>query len=82
MIPKKYPQKHSGEEVSIDWANQDFLFACCDCCSVHRLRFRVDGDKLIMQAWRENHRTAGLRQHRGIPIAEIEHVGKIGGKNE
>jgi hypothetical protein len=68
MVRKMYPNKENGSIVDIDWQNQDFLFACCDCNSVHRLRFVVEGDVLKMQVWREGHRTVALRRHRGIPI--------------
>lgn len=68
MTNKIYPDRKSGEEVIIDWENQDFLFACCDCHSVHRLQFRIEGKNLIMQVWGERRRTSALRRHRGVPI--------------
>ena len=65
-----YPDYAAGEEVVIDWRREDFCFACCDCCLVHRLRFTVRGGKLIMQVWRENRATGQLRRRRGVPVKE------------
>jgi hypothetical protein len=70
MSKRLYPDIAPGQEMGIDWMEKDFLFACCDCHLVHRLRFRVEGDKVIMQVWREDGRTGALRRHRGIPIKE------------
>ena len=65
-----YPKKGNGSIVEIEWEVRDFLFACCDCHSVHRLRFEVEGGIVRMQVWREGNRTGALRRHRGIPIRE------------
>jgi hypothetical protein len=72
MSKKMYPDIAPGQGVEIDWKNQDYLMACCDCHLVHRLSFEIKGDKLIMRVWRENKRTASLRQHRGVPVANHE----------
>lgn len=65
-----YPDIEPGEEVVFNWQTQDYKMACCDCNLVHRLHFRVEGEYLIMQGWRDNHSTAQLRRYRGIPIIE------------
>lgn len=68
MYPKKYP----GQEVEVDWKNLNLRMACCDCLLVHELQFTVKDNKVIVQAWRDNRRTAALRRYRGIPIVEKE----------
>lgn len=61
---KKYPPIEPGQVVKIPWRKEDYKMACCDCCLVHRLRFKVKGGVLEMQAWRDNRATAQLRRKR------------------
>jgi len=70
MSKKVFPDVAAGEEVELDWKNRDYLIACCDCHLVHRFRFKVVKNKLIIQGWRDNPRTGQLRRHRGIPIKD------------
>ena len=67
-VSRLYPTVEAGQEVAVDWKNQDFLMACCDCNLVHRFTFRVDGDTLFMSAVRENRNTAQLRRYRGVSV--------------
>lgn len=69
---KKYPNISPGQEVVVvnNGHTGVYYMACCDCHLVHKLKFKVKGNQVIMMGWRANHRTAGLRRHRGIPIKE------------
>ena len=69
-VMKLYPDIGAGEGIAIAWETEDLKFACCDCNLVHRLIFRVEGDKVIVSGWRDNRATAQLRRRRGIPIKE------------
>jgi hypothetical protein len=69
-MTKKFPDIEPGQEVVVDWQNNDLRWACCDCNLVHVWQFRVEGDKIILQAWRNNYSTSALRRHRGVPILE------------
>ena len=62
---KCYPIHQAGEPVIVRWRTEDFLFCCCDCKLVHRLRFKVNKGVLVFQAWRDDRRTVALRRHRG-----------------
>ena len=68
MTTKRYPDIEPGQEIGVDWKNNELHMACCDCNLVHVLQFRVAGKKVIVQAWRHNRATATLRRYRGIPI--------------
>lgn len=72
LMPRKklYPDYRAGEKVTIRFKQEDFNMACCDCNLVHKLRFTVKGNTLIMQVWRDNRATAQLRRRRGVPIRE------------
>lgn len=68
---KKYPPIEPGQVVKIPWRKEDYKMACCDCCLVHRLRFKVKGGVLEMQAWRDNRATAQLRRKRPSENADF-----------
>lgn len=72
LVSKQYPDFAAGQEVRIRWRDEDFRFACCDCNLVHLLRFRVEGDEVVMQVWRHARATGQLRRRRGVPIRERE----------
>lgn len=59
-----YPKKRPGEPIYIPWRRRDYKMACCDCLLVHRLRFSVQRDMLVMRAWRDNRATSQLRRYR------------------
>ena len=54
LLAFKYePPKYSdGDRVDFDWRRNDYRFICCDCDSVHILRFFVAGDKIRMRVFR------------------------------
>lgn len=57
-----YPDVKAGEWVQPRASG--YRMACCDCCLVHLLRFRIRGGKVQMQAFRDNRSTAQLRRWR------------------
>ena len=59
-----FGQIKPGMPIEIDWPNRDLLMECCDCGLVHRLHFTVIENRLIIQAWRDEKRTAMLREKR------------------
>ena len=63
----KYPQIYDGQAIRFNWKTHDYKMACCDCDLVHRLCFRVKGNFLIVQGYRDNRATAQLRRHR-MPV--------------
>lgn len=60
-----YPDIAPGQEVDISWRDEDIKMACCDCNLVHRLRFRVRGDKIFLSAIIDRRATGQLRRWRG-----------------
>ena len=65
MSKRKYLPVKAGQKVRLEWENTDYKMACCDCNLVHRMRFTLEGDTMVMQGWRDNRATAQLRRHRG-----------------
>ena len=41
---------------------KDYRIGCCDCGLVHRLRFRLCGNRLEMAAWRDDPETKRRRR--------------------
>lgn len=72
---RTYPQAYNGDPVVVDARRNELFLACCDCHLVHRIQFEVKRGKVVMRSWRDNRKTAAIRRHRGVPIAE-------GGKDE
>lgn len=60
-----YPDVAPEQEVTVLWRDQDFKMACCDCNLVHRLRLRVNGDKVFLSATIDRRATGQLRRWRG-----------------
>ena len=59
----RYTQIKDGEWFAptvSDWRMQ-----CCDCGLVHRVNFRIDDGRVLMQAFRDARKTAAVRRARG-----------------
>lgn len=56
-IPKlgklRAKQVFRGDVHRLEWRRKDFRMKCCDCGLVHRFRFNVRGEWIIMRAVRE-----------------------------
>jgi len=70
MARKLYPDVSDGQPIVINWRQQYYKMACCDCNLVHKVYFDVKGSRLTMRVYRSNRSTNALRHHRGVPIAE------------
>ena len=44
-MTKKFPDIEPGQEVVVDWQNNDLRWACCDCNLVHVWQFRVEATR-------------------------------------
>jgi len=72
MAKKSFNQIEPGQKIIVDPKTNDLFFACCDCNLVHQMQFEVDKEgNLVVQFWRHNRKTAGLRRFRGVPIAHL-----------
>jgi Zn-finger protein len=60
MKQRRFPKMKAGKWVQP--VKQGYLFACCDCCLVHRMDFRTDGKKIQFRVWRADRHTAQLRK--------------------
>lgn len=45
-----------------------YKMACCDCCLVHTMDFRIYKGKIQLRAFRNNRSTAQLRRHNNIKM--------------
>jgi len=69
MAKKSFNQIEPGQKIVVDPKTNGLFFACCDCNLVHQIQFEVNKEgNLVVQFWRHNKKTAGLRRHRGIPF--------------
>ena len=69
MAKKSFNQIEPGQKIVVDPKKNGLFYACCDCNLVHQMQFEVDKEgNLIVQFWRHNKKTAGLRRYRGIPL--------------
>lgn len=62
MTARKYPEVEAGQWVQP--IRRGYKMACCDCHLVHRLDFRIEGDRVQLRAFRDNRATAALRRWR------------------
>ena len=63
----KYEHADNDEEIEIE-KDGVLSFACCDCALVHEMRFKIEGDKLVVMFKRNNRKTGALRRYHGIPM--------------
>jgi hypothetical protein len=69
MAKKSFNQIEPGQKIVVDPKANGLFFACCDCNLVHQMQFEVNKEgNLVVQFWRHNKKTAGLRRYRGIPL--------------
>ena len=58
----EFPQIYRGEPNRMNWRRSDFRMKCCDCGLVHRMRFNVRDEWLIIRAVREARSKAQRRR--------------------
>jgi hypothetical protein len=54
---------------SADWqqpVKRGYLQACCDCCLVHRVDFRIYKGRVQFRCWRADRLTAKLRKEQRV----------------
>jgi len=61
-VRRLYPSVAAGEWVQP--IRHGYRMRCCDCGLVHRLQFRIEGDRVQFRAWRDNRATAAIRRKR------------------
>ena len=60
----KYRKRESGEAIRVNLKKEDLRAACCDCGSVHIMRFdRIKGDIYDLTIFADNRATGQLRRH-------------------
>ncbi len=52
LDPSILDVEHGGK-FDLNWRRHDHRFICCDCGSVHRLRFIVAGERMRIRAWND-----------------------------
>lgn len=48
----EFPEIKAGEPYRLSFKRKDLRMACCDCGLIHRLRFNVRGDWLVIRGVR------------------------------
>ena len=69
MKTRKYPKQKAGKWVQP--VMRGYLMACCDCCLVHRLDFRIVGVRkpaVQFRAYRHIGQTRALRKREGVKV--------------
>ena len=49
----EFPNIEEGKDYRIRWRKDDLRMACCDCGLIHRIRFFVRGEWLVIRAHRD-----------------------------
>lgn len=74
MTSKKKPRRETYYRVkSNEWilpVRRGYKMACCDCCLVHRLDFRVVKGRAQFRARRDNRCTAQLRRRQNVTVRQ------------
>lgn len=65
----RYETPEAGEWVRP--IEEGYKFACCDCGLVHRMDFRVGGDRAEFRVFRDNRATGQMRRHLNITLRQI-----------
>ena len=65
----KYPKPEEGEWVSPVMTG--YKMSCCDCGLVHRLDFRIVGNRVDFRTYRDNRSTGQIRRHNNIKVNYI-----------
>jgi len=81
----KYPTMLPREDGWSGWqrplhghGDRNYRMACCDCCLIHEMQFRVkrreDGRlDVVFRVRRNNRATAALRRHRRVRVKSEKH---------
>ncbi len=69
MKARAFPKQKAGKWVKP--VERGYLMACCDCCLVHRLDFRVVGvrkKRVQFRVYRRVGQTKALRKREGVVV--------------
>lgn len=69
MKAKRFPKQKAGKWIQP--VERGYLMACCDCCLVHRLDFRVVGvrkKRVQFRVYRHIGQTKALRKRSGVVV--------------
>lgn len=58
----KISEPNPGEPIRVVWKNERLNTICCDCDLVHRFSFDVDGEYVVVRAWRDAKMTQYFRK--------------------
>jgi hypothetical protein len=62
----KYEMPVAGEWVQP--VKRGYLLACCDCCLVHRMDFRIHKGRVQFRVSLAPRSTAQMRRHQGVKV--------------
>lgn len=62
----KYPHIKNGEWLQP--VRRGYVMACCDCCLVHTINFRIVKGKIQLQAFRATKKTTDRRRYYGVIV--------------
>ncbi|HSW70522.1 MAG TPA: hypothetical protein VLH77_00910 [Gammaproteobacteria bacterium] len=65
----KYKNVTEGEWVQP--VMRGYKMMCCDCGAVHILNFRIEGDSVQLQAFKDNRRTALSRRTKNEKLKQL-----------
>ena len=62
----RYPKPKAGEWIQP--VSKGYKMACCDCCLVHTLDFRIKDGQVQFRAFRNNRSTSLMRRKNGVEV--------------
>jgi hypothetical protein len=65
-VSKRYDRPKAGQWIQP--VRRGYRMACCDCCLVHTLDFRIVDGRVQFRAFRNNRATAALRRANRIRV--------------
>jgi hypothetical protein len=65
-VSKRYDRPKAGEWVQPQ--RRGYKMACCDCCLVHTLDFRIVDGRVQFRVYRHNRATAAMRRANRIRV--------------
>jgi hypothetical protein len=57
----KYKEEKAGRWIYP--VMEGYKFCCCDCGLVHKMDFRIDGERIEFRCFRDNRATGQTRRH-------------------
>ena len=64
-MSRKKPFQPVTEGEWVEPRRKYYRMACCDCCLVHKMEFRVRKGRVQMRGWRDVRSTNYLRKREG-----------------